>query len=188
MSDKLAAILQDNPIIASVIDEPALEAVFASDCAVVFLRHGSVLTIGAIIARLKTAGKLVFVDVDLIDGFASKEVVISYISTLTDADGILSSKAYMVKAAKAIGLVAIHRFFLLDSMAYRNLPKQVRLSGADAVQIQPGCMPRVISWIRADVTLPIIAGGLVCDKEDIVAAIGAGASAIASSNRDVWAM
>jgi glycerol uptake operon antiterminator len=29
---------------------------------------------------------------------------------------------------------------------------------------------------------------LVCDKEDVMAALNAGASAIASSNRDVWLM
>jgi glycerol uptake operon antiterminator len=46
----------------------------------------------------------------------------------------------------------------------------------------------VIGWLRQDTDLPIIAGGLVCDKDDVVAALGAGAVAIASSDVGVWSM
>ncbi|WFR68035.1 glycerol-3-phosphate responsive antiterminator [Curtobacterium flaccumfaciens] len=49
-------------------------------------------------------------------------------------------------------------------------------------------MPRVITWLRDDTAVPVIAGGLVCDKADVMAALGAGAVAVASSNRDVWGM
>jgi glycerol uptake operon antiterminator len=49
-------------------------------------------------------------------------------------------------------------------------------------------MPRVIRWVKAETNLPLVAGGLVCDKDDVVGALGAGAVAIASSNRDVWLM
>jgi glycerol uptake operon antiterminator len=94
----------------------------------------------------------------------------------------------MVKYAKSLGLFAIHRIFLVDSFSYNNLPKQVKLSGADAIEILPGCMPRVISWVREDTDIPLIAGGLVCDKQDVISALGAGAIAIASSNRQVWKM
>ncbi|NLM61842.1 MAG: glycerol-3-phosphate responsive antiterminator, partial [Clostridiales bacterium] len=35
---------------------------------------------------------------------------------------------------------------------------------------------------------PIIAGGLISDKEDIITALAAGAIAISSTNHDVWFM
>jgi len=131
---------------------------------------------------------MVFVDVDLLDGFASKEIVVTYLKLHTTADGVLSSKAFMVKAAKERGLLAIHRLFLIDSMSYQNARKQIKISKADCVEILPGCMPRVISWLLEDVTIPLIAGGLVCDKDDVVAALKAGATAVASSNEGVWSM
>lgn len=146
------------------------------------------MSIRRIVETLKAAGKTVFVDVDLLDGFSSKPVVVDFLKANTRADGVLSSKAVIVRAAKTAGLLAIHRLFLIDSFSYNNLPKQVSLSGADAIEILPGCMPRVISWIREDTDLPLIAGGLVCDKEDVIGALGAGATAVASSNRDVWLM
>lgn len=177
-----------HPVIASIKDQDGLNAVMDVYCPVVFVLFGSVLNISENVKKLKDAGRTVFVDIDLIDGFSNNPVVVDFLKGQTLADGILSSKAAMVKYAKSLGFFAIHRIFLVDSFSYNNLPKQVKLSGADAIEILPGCMPRVISWVREDTDLPLIAGGLVCDKEDVISALGAGAIAIASSNRQVWQM
>ncbi|MDQ0733275.1 glycerol-3-phosphate responsive antiterminator [Arthrobacter sp. B1I2] len=181
-------ILLLHPVIASIKDEDGLRAVMRTHCPVVFVLFGSVLTITDIVKTLKDDGRIVFVDVDLVDGFSTKPVVIDFLTQHTEADGVLSSKSTMIKHAKSVGLLAIHRLFLVDSFSYNNVPKQVAISGADAIEILPGCMPRVISWVREDTDLPLIAGGLVCDKQDVISALGAGAVAIASSNRDVWQM
>lgn len=181
-------VLSLHPVIASIKDEHDLREVLGVSCPVVFVLFGSVITIPEIVATLKDAGRTVFVDVDLVDGFSNKPVVVDFLRKYTRADGVLSSKSIMVKTAKAAGFLAIHRLFLVDSFSYRNVPKQVKLSTADAIEILPGCMPRVISWVLDDTDLPLIAGGLVCDKQDVMSALGAGAMAVASSNRDVWRM
>lgn len=165
-----------------------LEAVLETECPTVFVLFGSVLNLADLVHRLKSAGRNVFVDVDLIDGFSSRPVVIDYLREHTKADGILSSKAPMVRHARKVGLYAIHRLFLVDSFSYNNVAKQVDSSNADAIEMLPGCMPRVVSWVIEETNLPLIAGGLVCDKEDVVNALGAGAIAIASSNHAVWRM
>ncbi|MEG1720939.1 MAG: glycerol-3-phosphate responsive antiterminator, partial [Pseudoflavonifractor sp.] len=33
---------------------------------------------------------------------------------------------------------------------------------------------------------PIIAGGLIADKEDVTSALSAGAIAVSSTNREIW--
>lgn len=188
VNNPMLEILRESPVIASVKDDAGLRSVLRSECKTVFLLYGSVLTISSIVQVLKKHGKMVFVDVDLLEGFASKEIVVTYLKIHTAADGVLSSKAFMVKAAKDQGLLSIHRLFLIDSMSYQNARKQVKISKADCVEILPGCMPRVISWLLEDMTIPLIAGGLVCDKDDVVAALKAGATAVASSNQGVWSM
>ncbi|TDN43987.1 glycerol uptake operon antiterminator [Curtobacterium flaccumfaciens] len=180
--------LRDDPVIASVKNASALDEVLASDRGVVFVLYGSVLDVADVIDRAKDAGKTVFVDVDLLDGFSSREVVVTWIAEHTRADGVLSTKSNLVRAAKRAGLVAVQRFFLVDSFSYHQLPRVVEQAKPDAIEILPGCMPRVITWLRDDTAVPVIAGGLVCDKADVVAALGAGAIAVASSNRDVWGM
>jgi glycerol uptake operon antiterminator len=182
--------LHDDPVIASVKDAGSLDQVLASDRAVVFLLFGSVLDVAEIVDRAKAAGKIVLVDVDLLDGFSSREVVVTWLARNTRADGVLSTKTSIIRAARSAGLVAVQRFFLVDSFSYHQLPRVVAQAKPDLVEILPGCMPRVITWLRErdDMTVPIVAGGLVCDKADVMAALGAGALAVASSNRDVWGM
>jgi glycerol uptake operon antiterminator len=187
-SDTLLQSLADDPVIASVKDAADLEAVLASDRNVVFLLYGTLLDVEGIVQRCKDAGKSVLVDVDLLDGFAARDVVGRWIAERTGADGVLSTKTSMIRAARRAGLVAVQRFFLVDSFSYHQLPRVLAQSGADAIEILPGCMPRVIGWLRDVTDVPIVAGGLVCEKADVLAALGAGALAVASSNHDVWSM
>lgn len=187
-SGEVHELLLDRPVVASIKDEAGIEAVAEAEPQVVFLLFGSILTLPGLVERLRAHGKTVLVNVDLVEGLVSRDVAVDFVKERTKADGVLSSKAAIVKAAKARGLLAVHRFFLVDSFSYHNLGKQLAISRPDYIEILPGCVPRVISWLRADTDVPIIAGGLVCDKDDVLAALGAGATAIASSNVDVWAM
>lgn len=181
-------LLLDCPVIASVKDEAGVQAACEAAPPIVFVLFGSILTVPDLVERLRAAGKTVLVNVDLIDGLVSRDIAVDFLAERTRVHGVLSSKAAVLKTAKARGLLAVHRFFLVDSLSYHNLGKQLAISRPDYVEILPGCVPRVISWLRAETEVPIIAGGLVCDKEDVLAALGAGATAIASSNTDVWAM
>lgn len=188
MKASILTLLEDNPIIASIKDDNSLEKVLKSDCGIVFILYGSILNIGEIVKKIKDVGKIAFIDVDLIDGFANKEVVIEYLKKHTDADGILSSKASMVRAANNYNFYSIHRFFLIDSFSFHNIKKQVNTSNPDCIQILPGAMPKVISWVIERIDIPVIVGGLVCEKEDVVAALKAGATAISSTNVDIWSI
>jgi glycerol uptake operon antiterminator len=173
-------------VISSVKDEAGLDAALETSARVIFLLYGSLLDLDATIERVKAAGRICFVDVDLLEGFAGRPVVIEYLAGDTSADGVLSAKTQMVKAARDHGLMGGHRFFLVDSRAYRRVEPQTALSGADFIEVLPGCIPRVIKWLREEVRLPIIAGGLIVDREDVRAALAAGASGVATTNRGVW--
>lgn len=188
MSRAFYKILEENPVIPGIKDDEGLNSVATNDSRIVFVLYGNVMNIANIVKRLKADGKIVFVNVDLIEGFASKEIVVEFMKHYTETDGILSSKASMIKAAKAQGLLTIHRLFLIDSFSFRNIEKQIQISQPDCIETLPGGMPKVISWVADMVHIPIIAGGLVCDKEDVVAALKAGATAISSTNVSVWSM
>ena len=56
------------------------------------------------------------------------------------------------------------------------------------IEILPGLMPKVIRKICSQSRIPVIAGGLITDKEDIMAALGAGAISISTTNQKVWFM
>ncbi len=188
MANRFFSLIEENPSIAGIKDDAGLRLVLQSDCKVVFVLFGNVMNINGIVHKLKEHGKMVFINVDLIDGFSSREIVLEFLKQHTLADGILSSKATMIKAAKALNLFTIHRFFLIDSFSYRNLAKQAEISRPDCIEIMPGCMPKVIGWVVDSITLPVIAGGLVCDQDDAEAALKAGARAVSSTNPVVWSL
>ena len=58
----------------------------------------------------------------------------------------------------------------------------------DFIEILPGVMPKIIARICRETQIPVIAGGLISDKEDILAALSAGARAISTTNPAVWEM
>jgi glycerol uptake operon antiterminator len=174
-----------NVIIPSIKDDDGLERALKSDQKVVFVLYGDLMTIEEIIYKLKRKGKIVFVNIDLLVGFSSKEVVLPYLKKHSDIDGILSSKAFMVREAKKHDLIAIHRFFLIDSFSYDNMYKQIKSSKPDMVEILPG-WARPISWMVKKVEIPIITGGLVCQEDMVKLAIDAGAIAVSTTNTKLW--
>ena len=185
---QLLELLADGPVIASVKDEKGLSAAMKSDVGVIFLLFGDVLNIGDMVARAHAAGKVVFVHLDLVDGLAAREVSVDFIARHTAADGVLSTKAGLCRRAKELGLIAIQRFFLLDSMALKNIEHPPAYDPSDLIEVLPGLMPKIICRVIGITGKPVIAGGLISDKEDVTGALGAGAVAVSTTNPAVWDM
>ncbi len=179
-------LLQENPVIAAVKDATGLSRSMDSDCQIVFVLSGNLLGVKEVVSRVHEAGKLAMVHIDLIDGLAARDVAVDFIAESTRADGIISTRSNLVRRAKARGMLAVQRFFMLDSIALVNIEKRLSFEAADAVEILPGAMPKVIRRLAAIVRKPMIAGGLISDKEDVLNALGAGAVAVSSSNPEVW--
>lgn len=182
----LMSLLKQHPLIAAVKDNQSLQLALESDCQVISVLYGNICTITGIVQQIKKANKYALVHVDLLEGTSNKEIVINFLKLVTQADGVISTKAPMVKVARAQGFFAIHRLFIVDSISYHNIDKQVAQSNPDCIEILPGCMPKVMKWVTEKIDLPVIAGGLVCDAEDANNALNAGALAISTTNTGVW--
>ena len=103
----------------------------------VFVLYGSVASIPAIVQRLKQAGKTVFVDVDLLDGLSAREAAVEYLAGATRADGVISTKAALVRRAKALGLAGVYRAFCLITWPCRACAKAAAASGRTSSRFCP---------------------------------------------------
>ncbi len=186
--EELLEQFEDCPVIAAIKDEEGLQKCLESDIQIVFVLFGDVCSISDIVKRLKNAGKTVIIHMDLIGGLSSREVAVTYVYRVTEADGIISTKPALIKQAKELDFFAVMRFFMLDSMAYENIKKQIEHINPDMIEIIPGAMPKVISKLCSFIEgkVPVIAGGMITDKEDTMAALNAGATAISTTRQDVW--
>lgn len=184
--NRIKELLAISPIIAAAKDKESVRLATRSDCDVVFTLYGSICDIGEIVKEIKSAGKVCFVHADLVEGLALKETAARFIKENTEADGVISTKPAVIKAAKELGLMTIHRCFLLDSKSLDSCLKQLSAVGADCVEILPGVMPKIIKKVTAATKVPVIAGGLIADKEDAITALDAGADGISTTCQAVW--
>ncbi len=181
--------VEGNPIIAAVKSMEDVEICCSiEDIRVVFILFGDICSIGEIVKKVKDAGKVAMVHIDLISGLSSKEIVVDFIQKTTEADGIISTKAALIRRARELQMFTVLRYFLLDSMAYENIRQQQHAVRPDFIEVLPGVMPKIIANACAKSKTPIIAGGLISDKESVMAALSAGAIAVSSTNHGVWEM
>ena len=117
MKQELMDAIQETPVIAAVKDDDGLQnALQNENIRVVFILYGDICNISTLVQRIHAAGKFAIVHVDLIAGLASKEVALDFIRSQTEADGIISTRQSFIRRAKELGLAAILRVFLLDSI------------------------------------------------------------------------
>ena len=179
---------EDCPVIAAIKDEEGLRKCIHSEIQIVFVLYGDICSIGDIVSRLKKVGKTVMVHLDLITGLSSREIAVTYLKAVTHADGIISTKPAVIRQAKEEGLFAIMRFFVIDSIAFDSIERQTESVHPDMIEVLPGVMPKITRRICQNSRVPVIAGGLISDKEDIMAALSAGAVSISTTNQAVWFM
>lgn len=184
--------IEASPVIAAVKDDRHLAHCLTTDIDVVFILYGDVCTIPGIVKKIKNAGRIAMVHLDLIAGLAPKEVSVDFIRYRTEADGIITTRANLIRRAKEKGLATVLRFFVLDSMALSNIEKQSQLhysAQPDVIEVLPGVIvPKVMRRICSMSRVPVIAGGLIHDREDVTNMLRSGAVAISTSTPEVWAM
>ena len=187
-AQQVVGLLDESPIVAAVKNEEGLQRCLTCESKVVFVLFGTVNSVPDLVNALKNAGKTVFVHLDLLEGLSAQEAAVDYLARNTRADGVISTKAPLIRYAKSLGLVTVQRVFVLDSMALESLRRAGAQPYADFLELLPGLMTKIIRRLCAQIDKPIIAGGLISDKEDVQNALGAGAVAISSTNQDVWFM
>ncbi|MCI9148114.1 MAG: glycerol-3-phosphate responsive antiterminator [Hungatella sp.] len=187
MNQSLYDLMEENPVIAAVSDMEGLKTCCKiSEIKVVFILFGDICNISSIVGQLREQGKTAIVHIDLVKGLDSKEIAVDFIKDYAKAEGIISTKPFLIKRARELSLCTILRIFLLDSMALANIQRQMDVARPDAIEILPGLMPKAIKRVSSIIKVPLIVGGLISDKEDVMAALAGGAFSVSTTNPKVW--
>ncbi len=179
----LIKLLEENPIIAAVKNESELDIVLDSDVQVIFVLFGDILNIKEISEKINSKNKIGIVHIDLVDGITNREVGIKYLKKETQFKGVISTKPQVIKYAKAYDLLAIQRVFIFDTLSLNNAIKHLG-EACDAIEILPG----VIEKLAEKSNKPIVAGGLIESKEEIITALKSGATCVSTTKEEIWAM
>lgn len=181
-------MIKTGSVIAAVKGREAFDRALDSPVSVIFLLGGDILTVGKYASDARAAGKKLYLHMDLIEGMGRDEAAIRYVAEAVRPEGIISTKASVVKWAKAAGLRTVFRIFIVDSQSRKTAGSNIGGLKADAVEIMPGIMPEVIRDFAASGSATYIAGGLVSTSEQVTAALRAGAAAVSTSAEQLWKM
>ncbi len=136
--------LIEHQTIVALQNKEDLDVALASKANVVFLLTGSIFNTQELVARIKAAGKHVFLHLEFLEGIAADKSGVAYVAQHICPTGIISTRSNMIKVAKELNLLAIQRIFLIDTSAVHKGMKVTEQSQPDAIEVMPGIMPRVI--------------------------------------------
>jgi len=178
--------LVEHQTIAAIQNESDLELALNSQVNIIFLMVGSIMNVKPMVDRIKDAGKHVFLHMEFIEGIAADRSGVAYVAQHVKPTGIISTKSNLIRFAKEMNVMAIQRIFLIDRSAVARGIKSVESSVPDAIEVMPGIMPRIIREMTNMTPLPIIAGGLVDNQEEIDESLRAGALAVSAGSTELW--
>jgi glycerol uptake operon antiterminator len=145
------------------------------------------------IAQLKSVfqyarqcGKNLITHTDLIQGLSHDEYAAEYLCQEFKPYGLISTRGSVIVKAKQKKVLAIQRIFLLDSHALEKSYQLIEKTRPDFIEVMPGAMPHVIREVKERTGIPILAGGLIRTIDDVERALEAGATAITTSNKELW--
>ncbi len=180
-------ILEENPVVAAVKDESDLDAALKSDLNVIFVLFGNILNMKSISKKISESKKIGIIHVDLVEGLSSNEYALKFIKENTSFKGIISIKPQVLRNAKKLGFIVIQRIFMMDSLSKENMKNHL-VKECDAVEILPGLLFKIIREISATLDKPLISGGLISEKVDVLETLKSGATCISTTKKDIWYM
>ena len=188
MKDIFKNKLKSKHIIATVKDMNNLDAALESKCDIIFLLCGSIFNLKKAVSKAKERNKMIFIHIDLLEGFSRDAVALKYICEEIKPDGIISTKNNQLKAAKALGMLTVQRIFIIDSLSIDTAVKASQMINPNAVEIMPGIMPRITKQLSSSLEMPVIVGGLISFEHEVTDAIENGALGISTSLKELWGM
>lgn len=178
--------IRDNPVIAAVQNKKSLEHALNLRVPTVFLLGSDIFSAKASVDLAREAGCNVFLHMDLIDGLASTPKALDYVKKRVSPSGIISTKSTLIKYARESGLFCIQRFFMVDSASYQSALQTVGKTRPSMVELMPGIIPDVIRRFTDAAPVPVIAGGLITQRREIIDVLAAGAMGVSTGHEALW--
>ena len=175
--------MERSPVIAAV-REDKFEMALDSSAEVLFYLSADLLTVEKRVRQAHEKHKSILIHLDLAEGIGRDRTGVAYLAQC-GADGIITTKAQLIRYAKEAGLVTVQRFFALDSQGMCAVEELRRSSAPHLMEIMPGVITKAITRFAGG-SIPVIAGGLIETKAEATAALKAGAMAVSTGKQELW--
>ncbi|MCL6616812.1 MAG: glycerol-3-phosphate responsive antiterminator [Anoxybacillus ayderensis] len=172
--------------IATIKHPKHIEQFLKTNWKTVLLQTGTISVIKRYVELLKAHDRYVFVHVEKIPGISYDKEGLQFLSKFVQPHGIVSTKSTLIQLAKKEKLWTIQRLFLVDTDAVETGLQVVQQVTPDALEVMPGIVPDMIERLAQQVNIPIITGGLIQNRDQMVQALKKGAQAVSTGNPLLW--
>ena len=172
-------------VIAAVRSDEEFSAALGSPARLIFDLNPDIMTLPSRLKKVKAAGKQMFIHLDFAKGIGKDGSGLLLLKRM-GVEGIISTKANLIKLARERDLFTVQRFFIVDSQSVQTTVETVHSSMPHIIEVMPGTVDKVIACLHEHLNIPVIAGGLVECKEEVTRALNAGAVAVSTAHRELW--
>lgn len=174
------------PVAAAIKTNDDIPVALESDSLLLFILKGDAFQLAPFVSEAHQYGKGLVVHVDLVSGIGKDRAGIQYLRQI-GVDAIITTRAQLVAAAKAEGMVTIQRLILLEDSALETGVRTIARAAPDIVEVLPGIIfPEIAPTLRQLLPGPFIAGGFIRTPEDIARIQAAGGILSSSSTQQLW--
>ena len=167
--------LESCPVIAAIRDD-RWQAALSSPAEVLFYLEPHLRTVRQLVKQAHDAGKA--------EGIGKDKEGVQYLADC-GVDGIISTRAQIIRLGKEADLITVQRFFALDSQGMNSVQEMLKTTRPHFMEIMPGVIPKAVAQFAGGTT-PVIAGGLIETKQEITAALNSGALAVSTGCEKLW--
>ncbi|MGG1555826.1 glycerol-3-phosphate responsive antiterminator [Paenibacillus ferrarius] len=178
--------LQDQRILPAIRKMKDLEKLMGSPYTYIVLLDSHIGQLKSIVDLSRAHGKKLLLHADLIEGLKNDEYAAEFLCQSIRPAGIISTRGSVITKTRQNGLLAIQRLFLLDSSALEKSYTLLERTQPDYIEVMPGVIPHIIREVKERSGIPIFAGGLIRSVDDVEQALSAGATAVTTSNKELW--
>ena len=179
------SIRKTGKIICVVRTEEDFTCALTSKPSVIFDLDPDIHNIREKAERAHENGKRLFIHIDLATGIGKDKSGILYAKDC-GVDGIISTRVNMIKAARELGMFTVQRFFIVDSQSIYTTIDSVKSAKPDMIEIMPGLLSKTLSRLSHELSIPVIAGGLIESEDEVNTAIYSGAVSVSTGKRELW--
>jgi len=179
--------IKQKNVIPAIRDLRDIPIAIKKENRVLFLLTGDIFDLLRIRDEFLASNILFLLHLDLVKGVARDKVGIRFLKKNVGINGVISTHTNLIQFARKEGLITIQRLFVIDSESLKTGTKLVQNCKPDGVEILPGMiLPYIEDEIRHLHFPPIVAGGMIKTKQDVLKVIESGAIAISTSRKELW--
>lgn len=177
--------LFEHPVIPAARSDADFAKTLKAPGNLVFHLGANLVTVSDRAQQAHAVGKKIFVHLDMALGLGKDRYALEFLKSC-GVDGIITTKNSAVRDANELGLITVQRFFMIDSQSVSSALDNIRTAKPSMVELLPGVLPAIVAKFSREIKQPVIAGGLIRTKEDIMAALSSGATAVSTATEALW--